>query len=280
LFLPRLPAPQPGDVWLTVLDVGQGEAVLLRTAHHALLFDAGPSFASGDDAGARVVAPALWYQGINHLDGMVVTHDDIDHSGGALSVLQSHRPDWLLTSLAGVPVQSLGPNGQAIINRRPDAQACQAGQVWDWDGVHFEVLHPPMHQYAQTGHSDNARSCVIRVQTARYSALLTGDIERLAEMNLLERHVLQRTDVLVAAHHGSLSSSTPNFLAVAQPRWVVIPVGHRNPYGHPHPEVLARYRALGAQVARTDHDGAVTVRLLNDRIELLRARKTEKRYWR
>lgn len=99
-------------------------------------------------------------------------------------------------------------------------------------------------------------------------------------MNLQERDVLTAADVLVAPHHGSLSSSTPAFLAAVHPRWIVIPVGHRNRYGHPHPEVLARYRATGATLARTDRDGAVTLRLQGDTIELERARETEKRYWR
>jgi len=275
-----LSAPPEGAAWLTVFDVGQGEAVLLRTAHHALLVDAGPRYASGEDAGARVVTPALWRQGINQLDGLVLTHDDLDHTGGALALLKSHRPVWLLTSLAGVPLQSLGPIGQAVRGVRPDALTCRAGQAWIWDGVRFEVLHPPAHQYAHAGHSDNNRGCVIRVQTAQFSALLAADIERLGEMNLLERSVLAPADVLVAPHHGSLSSSTPEFLAALRPHWIVIPVGHRNRYGHPHPEVMARYRASGAALARTDRDGAVTLRLQGDRIELERARQMEKRYWR
>ena len=279
LFFPRIAAPPTGEAWMTVLDVGQGEAVLVRTARHALLVDTGPRYASGEDAGARVVAPALWRQGVNRLDGLVLTHDDLDHTGGALAILHSHRPVWLLTPLAGLPAQSLGVIGQAVRAIRPDALTCRAGQTWNWDGVHFEVLHPPAHHYAQNGHSDNNRGCVIRVQTVRFSALLAADIERLGEMNLMERGVLKPADILVAPHHGSLSSSTPAFLAALQPGWVVIPVGHRNRYGHPHPEVLARYRALAVNLARTDRDGAVTLRLGGDQIVLQRARETEKRYW-
>lgn len=281
LFFPRLPAPGEGSAWLTVLDVGQGEAVLVRTARHAMLFDSGPSYFSGEDAGARVVAPALWHQGVNRLDGLVLSHDDLDHTGGALSLLQSHQPTWLLTSLAGMPLASLGANGQSVRDLRPDAMACRAGQKWTWDGVRFEVLHPPAHQYRQSGQSDNNRSCVIRIETDRFSALLPGDIDRLGEMNLIERQQLQAADVLISPHHGSRSSSTSEFLAMLRPTWVVIPVGQRNRYGHPHPEVLARYRALpDVTLARTDRDGAVTLRLQGEAIELERARVTEKRYWR
>lgn len=280
LFFPRLPAPAPGELWLTALDVGQGEAVLLRTARHSLLFDSGPRFASGEDAGARVVAPYLWSLGIDRLDGLVISHDDIDHSGGTLALLASHRPAWLLTSLAGVPGASLGENGQAILAARPDAIACRAGLRWEWDGVRFQMLHPPAHHYAQANYPDNERSCVLRVDTAHAGVLLTGDIERLSEMNLRERAQPLAAEVLVVPHHGSSSSSTAEFLAAVRPRHFVIPVGHRNRYGHPHPEVLARYRALGAPIWRTDREGAITLRLGREGVTVERAREVERRYWR
>ncbi len=280
LFFPRLPAPQPGDAWLTVMDVGQGEAVLVRTAGHSLLVDAGPRFASGEDAGARVVAPALWRRGIQGLDGLVVTHDDIDHSGGAAALLASHRPGWLLTSLAGMAPEGLSETGKGLLAAVPGALACESGQSWQWDGVRFRVLHPPAHHYAHPGYADNDRSCVIRVDAARGGALLAADIERLSEMNLGERHMPLGAEVLVAPHHGSNSSSTPEFLAAVHPRLVVLPVGHRNRYGHPHPEVVARYHALGAEIARTDRSGAVEVKLERTGLSVTRAAKTEKRYWR
>jgi len=280
LFLPRLPAPQPGEAWLTVLDVGQGEALLVRTARHALLVDAGPRFASGEDTGNRVVAPALWRQGIERLDGLVVTHDDLDHSGGAASLLASHHPGWLLTPLAGMAQEGLSDTGKGLLAAAPGAIPCRAGQAWQWDGVRFTVLHPPSHHYAHPGFADNDRSCVIRVDTAHGGALLTGDIERLAEMNLAERRMPLAADVLVAPHHGSHSSSTPEFLAAVKPRLVLLPVGHRNRYGHPHPEVMARYRALSAEIARTDRHGALEVRLERAGLSLTRAADSERRYWR
>ncbi|MDD5388518.1 MAG: DNA internalization-related competence protein ComEC/Rec2 [Gallionellaceae bacterium] len=280
LLFPRLPAPAPGEAWLTVLDVGQGEALLLRTARHSLLVDAGPRFFSGEEAGSRIVAPYLWSQGINHLDGLILTHDDLDHSGGVAAVLASHRPDWFLTSLAGVPRASLGEAGQAILAARPDARPCVAGQTWAWDGVVFTLLHPPAHHYAQPGYSDNERGCVLRVDAAGHGALLTADIERLSEINLRERRQPLAADVLVAPHHGSLTSSSPEFLHAVAAKSIVIPVGHRNRYGHPHPEVLARYRSLAVPVWRTDRDGAVTLRLDRTGVEVESARAREKRYWR
>lgn len=279
LFFPRLPAPGPGEAWLTVLDVGQGEAILVRTASRALLVDAGPRFASGQDAGERIVAPFLWSQGINRLDGLVLTHDDLDHSGGVASLLKSHRPDWFLTPLAGQAPASLGEVGQDIVASRPDALACRAGQSWAWDGVVFRVLHPPGHQYAMGGYGDNDRGCVIRVEAGGKSALLAADIERLSEMNLAERGMLGPVDVLVVPHHGSKTSSTPEFLYAVRPLLAVIPVGHRNRYGHPHAEVLARYRGMGVEVVRTDREGAVEVVMGEGGLVVETARRTERRYW-
>ncbi len=280
LLFPRLPAPQPGAAWLSVLDVGQGEALLVRTAHRALLVDAGPRYASGEDAGGRVVAPALWHQGINRLDGLVVTHDDLDHTGGAASIAASHHPGWLLTALAGMAPERLSETGKGVLQASARVISCAAGQAWNWDGVTFRVLHPPAHHYAQPGYSDNDLGCVIRVETAGGSVLLAADIERLSEMNLAERHMPLKADVLVAPHHGSKSSSTPGFLAAVSPRLIVIPVGHRNRYGHPHPEVLARYRALGVDIARTDREGAVEVKLEPAGMSVARWVEVDRRYWR
>jgi competence protein ComEC len=280
LFFPRLPAPATGAAWLTVIDVGQGEALLVRTARHSLLVDGGPGYFGGEDAGNRVVAPYLWHLGIDHLDGMILTHDDFDHSGGVAYLLASHRPAWFLTSLAGVPASSLKDVGQKIMALRPDARPCVAGLAWTWDGVRFSVLHPPAHQYENPNYSNNERGCVVRVDASGGSALLTADIERLSEMNLQERRQPLASDVLVAPHHGSHTSSSPEFLRAVGARTIVIPVGHRNRYGHPHAEVLARYRALGVPVWRTDRDGAVTLRLEPGNVAVERARWEERRYWR
>ncbi|MEW5768779.1 MAG: DNA internalization-related competence protein ComEC/Rec2 [Pseudomonadota bacterium] len=279
LFFPRLPAPAPGEAWLSVLDVGQGEAILVRTARHALLVDGGPRFASGEDAGARIVAPFLWAQGIARLDGLVLTHDDLDHSGGVAALLASHRPGWFLTPLAGQARAELGEAGRAILAARPDALVCRAGQHWTWDGVRFQVMHPPAHHYAMSGYGDNDRGCVIRVTAGGRSALLAADIERLSEMNLAERGALAHVDVLVVPHHGSKTSSTPEFLAALRPRLAIVPVGHRNRYGHPHAEVMVRYRALGIPVLRTDRAGAVRVVMGRGGVEVETARNLGRRYW-
>jgi len=280
LIFPRLEQPVAGEFWVHVLDVGQGLAAVVRTEHHVLVYDAGPLYASGEEAGSRVVAPFLHAQGLRQLHSLIVTHDDNDHSGGALGLVASHRPAALLTSLAGVDTATLSPHGQALLAAVPAARACLAGDAWSWDGIEFRVLHPPAHHYRNRNYKDNERSCVLKVTGPGGSILLTADIERLGELSLLERRADDlRADVLLAPHHGSRSSSMPEFLDAVAPRTVVIPVGHRNRYGHPAAEVLARYRARGMQVLRTDRDGAVALRFTARGVETSRARHTQRRYW-
>lgn len=280
LLFPRLERPETGEFWVTVLDVGQGQAVVVRTRQHVLVYDAGPLYASGEEAGSRVVAPFLRASGIRHIDTLVVSHDDTDHSGGALALVDSHRPKTLLTSLARRGTATLSPHGQAILAGAAAAQPCVAGQSWHWDGVEFRLLHPPAHHYRNPFYRDNDRSCVLKVKAAGGSLLLPGDIERLGELSLVERVAPQLgAEVLLAPHHGSRSSSSAAFLDAVSPSKVVISVGHRNRFGHPSAVVLARYRQRGIEVLRTDQDGAITLRFRPRGIAVEKARLTWRRYW-
>ena len=272
LFAVAPPTPPPGALWLTVLDVGQGLAVFAQTRGHALLYDAGPAYSPEADSGSRVILPFLRASGIARLDAMVVTHDDNDHAGGAASVL------------AGLPVASLYssvPQTHAAWMAAAGYRLpCAAGQGWDWDGVRFELLHPTADSYAIDGLKSNDRSCVLRIATPQGAVLLTGDIEARSERELLTRApAALRAEVLVAPHHSSRTSSTPEFIAAVQPRWAVLPVGYRNRFGHPQEEVVERYRASGAQMLRTDHAGAVLVRIDGEGIAVEAYRELRKRYW-
>jgi competence protein ComEC len=268
-----LPAPQPaaGDLWLTVLDVGQGLAVVARTANHTLLVDAGPRYSPDADSGNRVVVPFLRGSGVNRLDGMVITHDDIDHSGGAQSVLRAVPTGWLATSLA--------PEHPVRLDA-PQSRNCAAGETWEWDGVRFEVLHPQVADYAAaSAKRDNAMSCVMRVVAHGRSILLTADIEADVEATLTTTGAGLASDILVAPHHGSKTSSTPAFLDAVKPNLIVIPVGYRNRFRHPAPDVMERYRQSGARLLRTDRDGAVTLRFGTSGIDAHAYRTQRARYW-
>jgi competence protein ComEC len=267
-FIVAPAGPAPGEAWITTLDVGQGLAVLVRTSSRVLLYDAGPAYGPEADSGGRVVLPALRGAGLARVDSMVLTHEDGDHLGGALTVLDSIEVGALSTSLApDHPLHALAPL----------ARRCVAGEAWEWDGVRFELLHPAASGTAPSRR--NNQSCVLRVASAGGSMLLTGDIERAAEADILKRGPV-RSDVILMPHHGSRTSSTAQFIAAVAPRWAVVPAGYRNRFRHPNGEVLERYRAAGAQILRTDLEGAVHVRLGLQEVMIDTERARRPRYWR
>ncbi|HKY93548.1 MAG TPA: ComEC/Rec2 family competence protein, partial [Nevskiaceae bacterium] len=255
LFVPR-DAGVRGPFELTVLDVGQGLSAIVETRHHVLVFDAGPAFEDGFDAGTAVVVPALLARGHRHVDRLVLSHADLDHAGGVPGVRS--RLDIR---------DELGTPGHP---------ACADGQAWEWDGVRFEVLHPH-----GRGASENDDSCVLRVSSATFSALLAGDIERGAEARLLRDHRDRlQADVLVAPHHGSLTSSSPAFVAAVRPSVVVFAAAWRSRFGHPRAEVVQRYAEVGARPLTTGVEGAI--RLHRDAAGAIRTeswRRLHPRYW-
>lgn len=273
LCLPLLAAapsrPAPGEMVVTAFDAGQGTAVLVETHGHRLLYDTGPAYSPGSDAGGRVILPFLKGRGINRLDTVVVSHSDTDHVGGALSVLRSVDAPHLLSSL---------PPGHPARQAAPSHTRCEAGQRWEWDGVQFAVLHPRAESYGNPPRKANAMSCVIRVTDGQHAVLLAADIEAKEEAQLLASGVQLRSDVLMVPHHGSGTSSTPAFLDAVKPRIAVFQVGHRNRYRHPKREVFERYGEAGALRLRTDQEGAVTLRFGRD-VEVGRFRQQRARYW-
>jgi competence protein ComEC len=265
------PRPSPGELWLTVLDVGQGLAVVVRTHGHALLYDTGPAFSDQVSAGERLVVPYLRASGVRSLDGIIVSHDDLDHSGGALAVLQAMPVQWLSS-----PLSDVHPISEAAAHRR----RCSAGERWEWDGVAFEMLHPDAESYNEFDLKDNDRGCVLRIVSPYGAVLLPADIERRSEIGLLRDSPGRLSaDVLIAPHHGSRTSSTPEFVRAVAPRLVVFSVGYRNRFGHPHPAVVRRYREQGSDMARTDLAGAVLVKMGSSGIETSGWRQLERRYW-
>ncbi len=272
MFLALPAAPGHGALWVTVLDVGQGLAVVVRTQSHALLYDAGPRFGEEADSGNRIILPYLRGSGVKRLDGFIVSHDDVDHSGGAISVLDGIPVAWLASSL---------PDASPIPAHAGRVLHCVAGQGWEWDGVRFDLLHPDAASYRDADLKDNARGCVLKIASPYGSVLLTADIQRDTEARLLERapEALPAT-VLVAPHHGSKSSSSEAFVRRVNPALVVFTVGYRNRFGHPKKEVVQRYRALGSRLYRSDRSGAVEVRFDGPSGATASAfRETGRRYW-
>jgi competence protein ComEC len=270
MFLVTSPRPAVGELWLTVLDVGQGLAIVARTEYHTLLYDTGPTFGQSD-SGSRIIVPFLRGRGIQQLDAMIVSHADSDHSGGALSVLGSIPVVRLFSSL-----QHNHPIQQAAVNKHP----CQNGQAWQWDGVHFEVLHPPIESYDNPYRKTNTTSCVLKITTVHGTVLLPGDIDRKAEYALLDRaaEMLPAT-VLIAPHHGSNTSSTAAFIHQVNPELTIFTVGYRNRFSHPRDEVVARFQSLESNLLRSDTDGAIFLRFTADGLSVDTWRKMQRRYW-
>ena len=252
LLWPFVSRPAAGRFELVAADVGQGTAVLVRTRSHLLLFDTGPRFGDDDDAGRRLLLPLLQARGEPRIDVLVLSHADADHVGGARSLIDRLPVGALRSSLA--------PGNPLRANALPHT-TCEAGQGWAWDGVRFDILHPFASDY-HPGAKTNAISCVLRVVDARgVGALLTGDVEAPGEVRLVARAradpaATLRSDVLVVPHHGSRTSSTDALLDAVRPRVAIIQVGYRSRYGHPAPDVVARYAAHGIPVVRSDHCGA------------------------
>ena len=244
LFWLQPERPARGDVWFTLLDVGQGLAAVLETRNRILVYDSGPAFRSGFNTGDAVVVPYLVNQGYRHIDRLVISHSDNDHSGGAPSLFE--RMD-VFSIHSGEP-------GEIDWAR---SQQCLAGQRWIWDQVQFEYLAPFV-----AGEGNNS-SCVLRVETAAgHVLLLPGDIERRVEQQLVEQYAQRlAADVLVAPHHGSRTSSTEGFISAVHPDFVLFPVGYRNRFGFPKPDVVERYRATGTRNLDTATSGAVQIRL-------------------
>ncbi len=235
--------PAPGEARVTVLDVGQGLAVVVESHRRVLLYDAGDRFSPTFNGGSAVVLPYLRQQGWSHIDLLVVSHDDRDHIGGVAPLL------------AEIPALD---RVSAVPEALPGARYCEAGERWEWDGVVIELIHPPT-----TGlFRGNDRSCVLRIEAAGESLLLTGDIERAAEEELWKRWPLQiDVDGVVVPHHGSGTSSTPQWIDATSPRWAIIPAGYLNRYRLPRAEVVERYHRRGIELYNTAIDGAVQVEL-------------------
>jgi len=234
-------SPKVGEFWFTLLDVGQGLSAVVRTANHVLVYDTGDFFSPGFDAGSSVIVPYLKYQGISKVDMLMLSHQNSDHTGGARSLMDKIGVQQLITSFP-------------YNYKNHTALFCKAGQRWVWDNVEFAVLHPQ-----KLEKDANNNSCVLQVKTRDNQLLLTGDIEKRAEQSLVARWgKALRSTVLVAPHHGSMTSSTPTFIAAVAPSYVLYPVGYLNRFGFPKAAIWQRYRQWQAMQLQTDKTGSLT----------------------
>lgn len=262
--------PKEGEMWVTAFDIGQGMALLIETPQHRLLYDTGPAYAPDSDGASRVILPYLKARGIAALDGVIVSHSDTDHSGGALSLLNEIKVGWVSSSL---------PADHPVRLKAANHQRCEAGQSWSWDGAAFEMLHPSAVSYDSTKWKPNARSCTLKITIGSNSLLLPGDIEAVQESELVGGNAQQlRATVLLAPHHGSGTSSTAAFLEAVKPQLALFQVGYHNRYRHPKPEIYERYADMGIARLRSDESGAIVLRFGGD-LDVTEYRAEHSRYW-
>lgn len=244
-----------------MLEVGQGLASVVKTRNHLLVYDTGPRFSSSFDAGKMVMIPFLQQLGADTIDVLIVSHGDNDHSGGHRSVLKRFSAAHIY---AGEPTK-MAP---------VEVEKCRAGQRWEWDGVRFEILSPINHM-----HRGNDKSCVLKISSVFGSLLLSGDITKEAEKILLQSKGDLAADILQIPHHGSKTSSTEPFLNRVRPCVALVSIGYLNGYGHPHPDVRARYVRRRIPVYDTAEEGAIRVSFAADGIVVQGMRQANQQYW-
>lgn len=287
LLLWRPDRPEPGDWRMAALDVGQGSALVIETATRTLLYDTGPRYYSGGDAGERVLAPYLRARGVRRIDTLVVSHADQDHAGGLRAILQSLAVDASYASfdLAQHLKREAARSSEPDLDetRLPASQReCEAGMTWESDGVLMRFVHPPPQTEARAKGKNskpdtNARSCVLVVQGLHHTVLLPGDAGVTQEARYAA--ALPHVDVVAAPHHGSSTSSGPALVQAVGPAHIIVQAGYLNRFRHPSGRVVARWQAAGAAVWRTDLQGAVTIESTRQGLAVQARRETFKRYW-
>ncbi len=259
---PKLAA---GDLRFTVLDVGQGLAIVINTREHTLVYDLGPKLSDDFDTATAVVVPFLRHQGEQRIDRLVLSHGDNDHAGAWELMLEQIETGELL----------YGEKPEAPL---PYGQFCSQASPWLWDRVRFQFFSLP--ETFLAGNSNN-RSCVLKITAGDLNILLPGDVESLAELALIHQYDdLLAADILVAPHHGSKSSSSWPFVKKVDPQSVIVSSGYRNAFRHPHPDIVDRYHALGIHIYQTAHSGALTFNWVNGTLTGPESyRDRNRRYW-
>ncbi len=285
-FIEAEKVPQ-GQIHLTMLDVGQGLAMILRTQNHTLIYDTGDKFSKQFNMADRVIIPYMKKQGMAGVDKLIVSHSDRDHAGSFFELLQEVHIEEIL---AGEPElldkravnMKLASNlNSNLIEKKSEGfsvKQCLSGQKWQWDNVRFHILSPkpPLENI-----KNNNRSCVLHITTAtQQTILLTGDIEKKAEKQLLIDFPNLTADVLQVPHHGSRTSSSLDFLKQIKAEIALFSYGYRNRFRHPSKRVISRYKKMKVKLYNTSN-GAIDIKsnMTNNSFSVKEYRVENKQIW-
>jgi len=230
------PALQKKQAFVNLLDVGQGQALVIQTQNRVLVYDTGAKWGDKMDGAKLAILPFLRAHKDSQIDYLMVSHSDIDHAGGLKRLLENIAVNKITSGQPAVLNQQL-----AAANINPFIQACKAGDSWIWDGVLFEVFSPGLPTFDHQFTSDNDRSCVLKVTAGQQSVLIPGDLSAKAEQALIRAYGFKlQSTILIAGHHGSRYSSSQAWLKTVKPDVVLFTAGYQNRYGFPNADTLAR----------------------------------------
>lgn len=256
--------PKSAEVTMTLLDVGQGLSAVIETKNHVLIYDTGSKYSKNYDMGSAVVLPFLRSKGINNIDTLLISHGDNDHIGGAKTIITNNT------------VQKILIGGKSNLLKQYAPKLCQAGQTWIWDKVEFTILSPVLNTFK--GRNNN--SCVLKIKANQRVILLTGDIEKPAEDWLVSNYASKlKSDLLIAPHHGSNTSSSWQFLQQVKPSTILIASGYHNRFAFPHQKVLKRYKTINAKTLNTAYSGALIVKIKQNSVTVNSFRSEHGKYW-
>ncbi len=255
MLFPHIEKPKEGEIYFDLLDVGQGLSAVIRTKNHVLIYDTAPAYEKRVIAESTLI-PFLRGQGIQEISRLIISHPHADHAGGVDSLMQTFEIYDILTTEP---------------KRWKNATYCKSGQFWEWDSVKFEMLAGEENYYKNN-------SCVLKITTGKSSILLTGDIEETQERLLLDKQI--KTNILIAPHHGSKTSSSLAFVNAVRPDYALFSVGYKNHFKHPRPEIIKRYQMVGSHTLETQNSGMISFQITPENISKpQRYRENNRRYW-
>ncbi|MEZ8842009.1 DNA internalization-related competence protein ComEC/Rec2 [Vibrio splendidus] len=261
---------QQNKLTIDILDVGHGLSLVLEKNNQVVVYDLGNVWQGGSIVESLLI-PTLNQRGVHEVEGVIVSHFDSDHAGGYPALLENYNPKWIRAS------QNINQPTKSTVQVQSHIQTCTFGEVWNWQGLEFEVLWPPQ----RVKRAYNPHSCVVRIfePNSEFSMLLTGDIERVSEWLLAREGRRLKSDVMLVPHHGSNSSSIKPFIEAVSPQLAIASLAKGNQWGMPSKSVIERYHETGSAWLDTGESGQITITISKEGWKYHTIREQQGRQW-